>query len=109
MPSLSSALPLVFLIPAALVAAYNSCGGIISIINMSRGRGRLYPTIYLASAVLTACAMLIDPRPEARWMILVPLADLSNHALPWVALGSIPKAWKMVWGSLRNLMKQGVL
>ena len=42
-------------------------------------------------------------------MILVPLADLSNHALPWIVLGSIPKAWKMVCGSLRNLMKQGVL
>ena len=106
MTSLPSDPALFLLIPAALITAYNMGSSLISIRNAFLGRGRLYPTLYLASAALTACALLLDPRPECRWMILVPLADFSNFAVPWMVLTSIPKAWKMVWATLRNLMKQ---
>ena len=85
------------LLLAALVVAYNMSSSLISLRNAFRGAGRLYPTLYLASAILTACALLVDPRPEARWMIVVPLADFSNFAVPCIALDWIWRTLKRGW------------
>jgi hypothetical protein len=85
------------LILATFVVAYNMSSSLISLRNAFRGTGRLYPTIYLASVILTACALLLDPRPETRWMIVVPLADFSNHALPWMVVDRVWRTLKRGW------------
>lgn len=95
MPILPSVLPLTLLILATLVTAYNMGSDLISLRNAYRGTGRLYPTLYLASAVLTACALFLDPRPETRWMTLVPLADFSNFAVPCIVVD-----W--IWQTLKR-------
>ncbi len=97
MPGLPSNPAFTLLILATFVVAYNSGSSIVSMRNAFRGTGRLYPTIYLASAALTACALLLDPRPETRWMIVVPLADFSNHALPWMVVDRVWRTLKRGW------------
>lgn len=101
MTSLPSDPALSLLILAAFVTAYNMSSSLVSLRNAFRGAGRIYPTLYLASAALTACALLIDPRPECRWMILVPLADFSNLAVPWMVLD-----W--IWQPLKRGFKRAV-
>lgn len=101
MPSLPSDPSLTLLILATLVTAYNMGSDLISLRNAYRGTGRLYPTLYLASAALTACALLIDPRPECRWMILLPFVDFSNFAVPWMVVD-----W--IWQPLKRGFRRAV-
>jgi hypothetical protein len=101
MPGLPTVPASALLILATFVVAYNMSSSLISIRNAFRGTGRVYPALYLASAALTACALLIDPRPETRWMILLPLADFSNHAVPWMVVDRI-------WRTLRRGFKRAV-
>ena len=84
MPCLPSAPALAFVIPAALVAAHNWIATFVNLALLWRRHHEFLPIIYLASAALTAGALLLDPCLACAWMILVPLADLSNHSLPWI-------------------------
>ena len=101
MPGLPTVPASALLILATFVVAYNMSRSLVRIRNAFRGTGPVYPTLYLASATLTACALLIDPRPETRWMILLPLADFSNHAVPWMVVDRI-------WRTLRRGFKRAV-
>ena len=101
MPSLPSDPAFTLLILAAFVTAYNMGSSLVSLRNAYRGTGRFYPTLYLASATLTTCALLLDPRPECRWMMLVPLADFSNFAVPCIVLD-----W--IWRTLKQGVKRGL-
>ena len=97
MPGLPTVPASALLILATFVVAYNMSSSLVSIRNAFRGTGRVYPTLYLASATLTACALLIDPRPETTWMILLPLADFSNHAVPWMVVDRIWRTLRRGW------------
>jgi hypothetical protein len=101
MPGLPTVPASALLILATFVVAYNMGSSPVSIRNAFRGTGRVYPALYLASAALTACALLLDPRPETRWMVVVPLADFSNHAVPWMVVDRI-------WRTLRRGFKRAV-
>ena len=95
MPCLPSAPALALVITATLVAAHNWIATFVNLALLWRRHHEFLPIIYLASAALTAGALLLDPRPACVWIILVPLADLSNHSLPWIA-----GDW--VWRTLRR-------
>ena len=101
MPCLPSIPALALLVPAALIAAFNWGGIVVNMVRLCRRHYQLVPLIYLASTALTAAALLIDPRPACAWMILVPLADFSNHVLPWIVMGR-------VWERLRRALARGV-
>ena len=89
---------------ATMILVFNWGGFLVSLRNAYRRSGGMVPTIYLASAFLTTAAYLSDPRPDCRWMFLIPLSDFSNYALPLIAATSIPKVWKRIGGAGRILL-----
>jgi len=96
MPADLSILQLSLLALAAPVVVFNWGGFFVSLRNLCRGSGRMVPTIYLASAILTTAAWFAGPRPECRWMFLIPLSDPANLSLPLIVAASIPGFWKRI-------------
>ena len=91
-----SILQLALLSLAAPVVVFNWGGFIVSLRNLCRGSGRMVPTIYLASALLTTAAWFAGPRPECRRMFMIPLSNLANLSLPLIVAASIPDVWKWI-------------
>ena len=96
MPADLSILQLSLLALAAPVVVFNWGGFIVSLWKAWRGSGRMVPTIYLASAILTTAAWFAGPRPECRWMFMIPLSDPANLSLPLIVAASIPGFWKRI-------------
>ena len=96
MPADLSMLQLSLLSLAAPVVVFNWGGFIVNLWKACRGSGRMVPTIYLASAILTTAAWFAGPRPECRWMFMIPLSDPANLSLPLIVAASIPGFWKRI-------------
>jgi hypothetical protein len=91
-----SILQLSLLALAAPVVVFNWGGFFVNLWKACRGSGRMVPTIYLASAILMTAAWFAGPRPECRWMFMIPLSDLANLSLPLIVAASIPGFCKRI-------------
>ncbi|MFT5191647.1 MAG: hypothetical protein ACI9DF_003900 [Verrucomicrobiales bacterium] len=77
-------LSIVLLLLAAYVVVMNWICVIVSTRNKKRGIDRHSSMVPLISVIATVGSYLIFSHPNAEWMFVIPLLDLSNWSLVWL-------------------------